>query len=134
MFADQADAEGEDQAREGRALAPVEGGEDVVGQLVAHTLQRQQLLFGQKVQVPGVFDEALLHQLQNVLVAEPLDVQGAARDEVDDALGGLGGAAEAVGAAGDGLALRSDQRGSAGRAMTRQFVRLRAFRALGKTT
>ena len=34
--------------------------------------------------------------LQDVLIAEPLDVQGAARDEVADALGGLGGAAEPV--------------------------------------
>ena len=59
---------------------------DHVGRrLLAHPLERGQLLGGQRVDVGGVLDQARRHRLIDQRLAEPLDVHRAARGEVLEA-------------------------------------------------
>src|SRR5207253_8118991 len=79
----------------------LERGEQVVDRLVAHALQREPLLAGQRVEIGGRLDQPALDQLRAGLVAETLDVHRPPRGEVAQPAVELRRTGE-VGAAGDG--------------------------------
>ena len=45
-----------DQAGQWRALAAFDGGEDIVGEFIAHSFQWQQVFFFEEVQIARVLD------------------------------------------------------------------------------
>ena len=112
-----ADAEREQEAGERRLLAPLECRDEIGRRLRAHALEAGQLLFAQGVQVGRRRDATRIDQLLDDLVAETLDVHGAARREVAQRLASLGLADEPARAAGHRLAFRTSHvRGADGAA------------------
>ncbi len=71
---------------------------DVLRRLLAHALQREQLLGGKGIEIGGIGDEMRLHQLIDERGADALDIQRAARDEMLDALLALRRAGDAAAA------------------------------------
>ena len=102
-----ADAEGEDEAIERDAAARLDGGEQLVDRLGAETLLGHQPLvllqtriaLLQREDVGRLHDAALVVEQLDLLLAQALDVEGVARDEMLEPLLGLRRADEAAGAA-----------------------------------
>ena len=113
-----ADAEGDQQLRQRRLLAALELRTQVRGGLLAHALERGERFGVERVEVGDVAHETAVHELLDELLAETLDVHGAARAEEPELLLQLGRAVEADAAVGD-LALGTFDLGPADRARGR---------------
>jgi len=100
-----ADAQGKQEARQRGLLGFFERRQHVLGRFLGHALQRNQRGQAQSVQVGQCADHVGIHQLVHQLVAQALDVHGAARGKVQDGFLALRGAEQATGAAVVGLAL-----------------------------
>ena len=104
-----ADAEPDDHPCERTRLGVLDRREQVARRDLAHALEPDELLLGERVEVAGVLHEPGLHQLAHALLAEPLDVHPGATGEVHDLLLALHRAVGAH-AAGVGLAVEPDER------------------------
>ena len=78
-LADLPDAERHQEAGEGGLLAALELGAQVLGRLLAHALEPDERRLVEVVEVGEVAHQAALDQLIDQLLAETLDVEGAAR-------------------------------------------------------
>ena len=119
-FADQADAERGQEARQGRGLAAFQGIDQVLGGFVGQPVQCGELLFRERVQVARVVHETAFHELVDDLAAQPVDVHRAAVGEEAQALLELGRAGEA-GAAVGRFAFLARHDGAADRAFGRHL-------------
>src|SRR5690606_11615344 len=79
-------AQGEDEPREGRPAAGVDGVEQIARGDIGEPFQLDDLLIGQTVQIRWRTDQAAIDQLLDDLVAQPVDIHRAARNEMDDRL------------------------------------------------
>ena len=110
-LADMADAEGIDEPVEGDDATGIDGGEEVAGTGLAPTFAFLERWFqgpvalGQREDVGRRGEQTLVENSLNDLLANALDVEGAARHEVAQALDPLGRADEAAGAAPDRIEL-----------------------------
>ena len=113
-LADMADAEGIDEAVEPNVAARLDGREQLLGGGRAPTLALLELGGGAAIaglkgeDVRRRLDQALVVERLDVLLAEALDVEGVARDEMLEALDPLGRADQAAGAAPHGIDLAGD--------------------------
>ena len=78
------DAQAEEEAVQGAALAGLNAPQQVVGGLLAHAFQVPELIPGQSVDVSHVPDQAVCQDLLGDRRAEPFDVHGVPRGEVGD--------------------------------------------------
>ncbi len=118
-FADIADAQRVDQPRQRGVLRCLDGGDDILRRLLAHAIEAGQRRGVQPVEVSGALHPVAIDQLIHQLLAEALDVQRAARSEVQNGLLALRRAVEAAGAARNGLVGQAHDAGAAHRAMHR---------------
>ena len=109
-LAHEADSQPEQHALEGNRLRAFHRADDVVGRLLAQPGQGGQLFGPQVVEVRHVAHESVFVEQFDGLLAQPLDVEGLAADEVDDAPDDLGPASALVGAVVLGLAFVAHQR------------------------
>ena len=100
-----ADAQGKQEARQRGLLGFFERRQHVLGRFLGHALQRDERGQAQSVQVGQCADHVGIHQLVHQLVAQALDVHGAACGKVQDGFLALRGAEQAAGAAVVGFAL-----------------------------
>ena len=114
------DAQGRYHGGERAGLARLDGCEEVLGALLAHALQRNELLARQPVDVRVVPDEPLVQQDGHQPLSESLDVHRPSRDEVLEPLVALG-LARGVHAPVHGLALLADDGRAADRAVRRHL-------------
>ena len=111
----EADAQGVDQPPEGGIFAALNGTDDVLGGFFRKTLQGDQVPCSQVVEVADILHQTLIHQLQDDLFTQAVDIHGAFGGEVHDAPG-PGPEAIRIGAAGDFFPFRAHQGGVAHRA------------------
>ena len=112
-FAHEADAQSEQHAREGNLLRAFDRADDVLGRLLAQPGQRRELFGPQVVEIgDGAHQGVVVEQLDGLL-AQTLDVEGLAADEVDDASDDLGTASALVRTVVLGFALVTHQFGAA---------------------
>src|SRR3954447_23637378 len=97
----------------------LQGVHQLVGRFLGEPLQLHELLGADLEEVGELLHQPLSHEELGGLVPQPLDVQGVARGEVDDAAGELRRALEAVGADGERAAL--NQLGATGGADVRHL-------------
>ncbi len=131
-LADAADAERVDEARERDAAARRDRQREVARRGFAPALPRgdRLLMVGQTEDVGRAVQQAGGEKFAHGLLAEPVDVEGGAGDEVDQPLLDLRRAGEAAGAAAHHLAGRAQGRAAADRAVVREHVGLRVRRPL----
>src|SRR5690606_1711052 len=86
FFADVGNAQRIDKACQRRFAACIDGVEQVAGGNFGETFQLDDLLMGQAVKIRRGIDQTPVHQLFDDLVAQAIDIHGAARYEVDDRL------------------------------------------------
>src|SRR5580704_13049071 len=91
-FADETDAEAVDHALEGQLLGAFDLIENVLGGFVAHPIERQQVFFGQLVDIGDVLYQLAVGELSDQSVSQAINVHDAARREVQDGLTEFGGA------------------------------------------
>jgi hypothetical protein len=103
-LAHMAQPQAEQKARQGGLLGFFERGQHVLRRFFGHALQRDQRGQPQPVQVGQRANHVGIHQLVHQLVAQALNVHGAARGKVQDGFLALRGAEQAAGAAVVGLA------------------------------
>src|SRR5262245_25016120 len=108
------DAERDQDLRQRRLLRALQLGEEILGGLLSHALQRDEVRLLQVVEIGEVPDEPFLDQLLDQLLAEALDVHCTAGAEEADRLPELRRAREPDAAVGD-LALRAHDVGAADR-------------------
>ena len=77
-----ANAQRKQKARQGRGFALFQRRQQVVGRLLSHPLEAQQLLFLQGEQISHIGHQTLVNQLINQFVAKALDIHCTARGEV----------------------------------------------------
>src|SRR3954454_8229520 len=133
-LADMRDAERVDEARERDRAARVDRREEILHARLtpALALFQSQLAVAalEGEDVLGRADDTLVIELIDALRAEPLDVEGVARDEMLEALARLRRADQPAGAAPHRILLAraridlADRVAAAGRAHLREFVRL----------
>ena len=98
-FADLANAQGVEKARQGCALALVQGRQQIGCALVGHALQRRQARRVELIELGQRGDGAAIDKLVNDLVAQTFDVHRAPSGEVQYGLLALRWAEQAAGAA-----------------------------------
>ena len=108
-------AQSEQEPRQGPALGHLDVRHDLVRQHRAHAVQLQKLLSGEGEQVGRVLHQALVHEHVGPLLAEAVDIHGAAADEVGEPAEDLRGAG-GVHAVAHRLALRPHHLAAADRA------------------
>ncbi len=105
LIPDVANAQRKQHPRQRPAFARGDVVEQVLGALVAHALEHDQLLPGELVDVAGVVDQLLLDQRPRQLFADGFDVHRPAPDKMLQQLEALRPALrESAGTAGHGLA------------------------------
>ncbi len=119
-------AERVQKSRQRRALGTQNGGLQFLRGLIAHALERRELLLLQVEQIRGCSHPIAIHQLFDELVAQSLDVQGAARGKMLDFLLALRRAYSSSGAPRDRLIGLAHHRRSAHRAHAGQRHQRRA--------
>src|SRR6185312_3579890 len=131
-LADLRDSQGIDEAFEGDAAARLDGAQQLGRRLLAPALAFFQFggALAEAEDVGGRFQPAFLPQLFDALLAETVDIEGVAADEMLEALDRLGRADEAAGAAAHDHALLADGVAVADRAAVGEGERLAAARAL----
>src|SRR6185312_2309979 len=85
-FAHERDAQAVEYARQRRAARRVDIGENLLGRLLAHALERHQVVEFQIVKIGNVLYQAFAHQLIHQRFAHPVDVHYAARGPMQDRL------------------------------------------------
>ena len=115
-LADVGNAERVDEARQRRPLAPLDRADEVACRELGHALQAGQRRLVQPVQVRCGLHQTAVHKLVHQLVAQAVDVQGAAACEVEDRLLALRGAEQAAAAPRHRLPRRADDARPADRA------------------
>ena len=118
-LADVADAEAVEEPRQRRPLAPGDVGDQVGGALVAHALERLELVLGQRVDVGQRLDPPGVDQLVDDLLAQPFDVERTPAGEMEDRELALRGADETAAAAMVDRALLAHDMAGADRAQGR---------------
>jgi hypothetical protein len=116
LLAHAGDAEGEDEAPQRRVARALDARDQVARRLLAHALERRQLIGLQAVQVRGARHHFQFDQLLRQLVAQALDVHGAAALEVQQRADPLRRAVQAARAARGRLARQAHHGGVADRA------------------
>ena len=104
-FPDIADSQRVDEPRERRLAALLDRGDHVRRRLLGHAVELRQLGEPERVEVRGRVHDAAIDELVDELVAQALDVHGAARGEMQQRLLALRGTEEPAGAARDRLVL-----------------------------
>jgi hypothetical protein len=118
-LADMADAEAVEEPSQRRGAAAGDPGDEVGRALLAHPLEALQLLLRQGVDVGERAHQAAVHQLVDHLLAQALDVEGAAAGEVEQRELALRRADQAAGAAVIGPARLAHDVAATGRASER---------------
>ena len=123
---DVADAEPEQEARPIRLALSLDRGEQIIDRFLLPPLAPEQLVavLVQPEDVRGRMKPAQLDELGDRLLAQPFDVERAARDEMPQPLEPLRGADETAGAADIDLAFFGDRLAAAFGAMVGEDVRL----------
>ncbi len=112
-LADETDAQPEEHALERHLKRRADRPDDILGGLLAQTREGRELLGPQIVEVGNIMDQPVLVEQLDRLLAQPVDVQRLAPDEMDDAPDNLRAAAALVGTIMLGLALVTHQRSAA---------------------
>ena len=117
-----ANPQGKNEAGQGRGFTALDGADDIGRGFFREALQRDQVVFGEAVEIAHLFYQAGVHQLVHDLFPQAVNVHGGLGGEMADAPFQHGNAVR-VGAAGDGLAGRTHQGRRAHRAVAGHFER-----------
>ncbi len=80
-FADEANAQGEDQPTQARLLTALDFLQEIARRLFPHPLQVRQLLVGQAVEIRNVVHQFLVHQLVDQGFTQAIDIHSPATGE-----------------------------------------------------
>ena len=72
-----ADPQGIDKFGQRLLFAPFNGIEDILGGLIRHPIQGNEVLFGKAIEVGYNLYHPLVHQLSHQLIPQPIDIHGA---------------------------------------------------------